>query len=149
MARILSIDYGRKRTGLAVTDPLQIVAGGLATVPTCSLMDYLRDYIRREPVEKVVIGEPLQTDGQPSENHQRVMQFVALWRKQVPQVPIVTYDERFTSVLAHRAMIDGGMKYKDRRNKDSVDKISAAIILQGFLDRKGSGNVSSAKNNSL
>lgn len=133
MARILSIDYGRKRTGLAVTDPLQIVAGGLATVPTCSLMDYLRDYIRREPVEKVVIGEPLQTDGQPSENHQRVMQFVALWRKQVPQVPIVTYDERFTSVLAHQAMLDGGLHKKARQNKALVDQISATIILEDYL----------------
>ena len=133
MGRILAIDYGRKRTGLAVSDPLQIVAGGLATVPTSGLMDYLRDYIRREPVEKVVIGEPLQPDGRPSENHQRVMQFVALWKRQVPQVPIVTYDERFTSVLAHQAMLDGGLHKKARQNKALVDQISATIILEDYM----------------
>ena len=133
MARILSIDYGRKRTGLAVTDPLQIVAGGLATVPTGELLGFLREYISREPVEKIVIGEPLQTDGQPSENHQRVMQFVAQWRKQVPHVPIVTYDERFTSVLAHQAMLEGGLHKKARQNKALVDQISATIILEDYL----------------
>ena len=132
--RILSIDYGKKRTGIAVTDPLQIIAGGLATVSTSELYDFLVGYISREPVERIVIGEPRQPDGSPSENLQRVQQFVNRWRNH-QQVPIEFYDERFTSVLAHRAMIDGGMKKSDRRNKASVDRISAAIILQGYLDR--------------
>ena len=101
MARILSIDYGKKRTGLAVTDPLQIIAGGLATVATSELFDYLQAYIAREQVEMIVIGEPRQPNGEPSENLARVQQFVNRWRKAVPQVPIQFYDERFTSVLAH------------------------------------------------
>lgn len=107
MARILSIDYGKKRTGLAVTDPLQIIAGGLATVATSGLFEFLQEYIAREEVERIVIGEPRQPNGQPSENLQRVQQFVNRWRKAVPQIPIEYYDERFTSVLAHQAMLDG------------------------------------------
>ena len=108
MARILSVDYGKKRTGLAVTDPLQIIAG-------------------------IVIGEPRQPNGQPSENLQRVQQFVNRWRKAVPQIPIEFYDERFTSVLAHQAMIDGGLKKKARQDKALVDEISATIILQDYM----------------
>ncbi len=133
MARILSIDYGKKRTGLAVTDPLQIIAGGLATVATSELFDYLQAYVAREPVERIVIGEPRQPNGQPSENLQRVQQFVNRWRKSVPQIPIEYYDERFTSVLAHQAMIDGGLKKKARQDKALVDEISATIILQDYL----------------
>lgn len=133
MARILSIDYGKKRTGLAVTDPLQIIAGGLATVATSELFDYLQAYVAREPVERIVIGEPRQLNGQPSENLQRVQQFVNRWRKAVPQIPIEYYDERFTSVLAHQAMIDGGLKKKARQDKALVDEISATIILQDYL----------------
>ena len=133
MARILSIDYGKKRTGLAVTDPLQIIAGGLATVATSELFDYLQAYVDREPVERIVIGEPRQPNGQPSENLQRVQQFVNRWRKAVPQIPIEYYDERFTSVLAHQAMIDGGLKKKARQDKALVDEISATIILQDYL----------------
>jgi len=136
LARILSVDYGRKRTGLAVTDPLQIIAGGLATVATSELFDWLRAYIAREPVERIIIGEPLQLNGQPSENHQRVEQFVARWRKAVPQVPIEYYDERFTSVLAHQAMLDGGLRKKARRDKALVDEISATIILQDYLNSR-------------
>ena len=124
MARILSIDYGRKRTGLAVTDPLQLIAGGLATVATS------------EPVERIVIGEPRQPNGQPSENMARVQQFVNRWRKQRPDVPIEFYDERFTSVLAHQAMLDGGLKKKDRQDKALVDEISATIILQSYLESR-------------
>ena len=124
MARILSIDYGKKRTGLAVTDPLQIIAGGLATVATSELFDYLQAYVAREPVERIVIGEPRQPNGQPSENLQRVQQFVNRWRKAVPQIPIEYYDERFTSVLAHK---------KARQDKALVDEISATIILQDYL----------------
>ena len=133
MARILSIDYGKKRTGIAVTDPLQIIAGGLATVSTSELFDWLLAYIRKEQVERIVIGEPRQSNGQPSENHERVMQFVSRWRKQVPDIPIEPYDERFTSVLAHQAMIDGGLKKKSRQNKALVDEISATIILEDYM----------------
>lgn len=135
MARILSIDYGKKRTGLAVTDPLQIIAGGLATVPTAQLYDYLAKYISEESVELIVIGEPRQPNGEPSENLARVRQFVARWKNH-QQVPIIYYDERFTSVLAHKAMIDGGLKKKARQNKALVDEISATIILQSFLESK-------------
>ena len=133
MARILSIDYGRKRTGLAVTDPLQLIAGGLATVATSELFDWLRAYIEREQVERIVIGEPRQPNGEPSENLQRVQQFVNRWRKAVPQVPVEYYDERFTSVLAHQAMLDGGLRKKARQNKALVDEISATIILEDYM----------------
>lgn len=133
MARILSIDYGRKRCGIAVTDPLQLIAGGLATVSTSSLFEWLQDYLKREPVERIVIGEPRQPNGEPSENLERVQQFVNRWRKAMPQVPIEFFDERFTSVLAHQAMIDGGLKKKARQNKALVDEISATIILEDYL----------------
>ena len=136
MARIISIDYGKKRTGLAVTDPLQIIAGGLATVSTSELFDYLQGYIAREEVERIVIGEPRQPNGQPSENLQRVQEFVNRWRKAVPQIPIEFDDERFTSVLAHQAMIDGGLKKKARQDKALVDEISATIILQDYMRSK-------------
>lgn len=132
--RVLSIDYGRKRTGLAVTDPLQIIANGLATVSTATLLDFLETYITKESVERIVIGKPLQMNGQPSENLKRVEAFVNRWKKLHPEIPIEYYDERFTSVLAHRAMIDGGVKKKVRRdNKGLVDEISATIILQDWL----------------
>ena len=133
MARILSIDYGQKRTGLAVTDPLQIIAGGLATVSTSGLFDWLKAYLAKEPVERIIIGEPKQTNGQPSENLARVQQFVNRWKKAFPEVPIEYYDERFTSVLAHQAMIDGGLKKKARQDKALVDEISATIILEDYL----------------
>lgn len=134
MARILSIDYGKKRTGLAVTDPAQIIAGGLVTVATSELFGFLTDYIKKEKVERIVIGEPKQPDGKPSENMARVVQFVNSWRKAYPEIPIEFYDERFTSVLAHRAMIDGGLHKKARQNKALVDEISATIILQSYLE---------------
>ena len=136
MARILSIDYGKKRTGLAVTDPLQLIAGGLATVSTSGLFDFLQDYISREEVERIVIGEPRQPNGQPSENLARVQQFVNRWRKAVPQIPIELYDERFTSVLAHQAMLDGGLRKKARQDKALVDEISATILLQDYMRRR-------------
>lgn len=134
MARILSIDYGKKRTGLAVTDPLQIIPNGLATVDTVELFSFLSSYVGREDVERIVIGEPRQLNGEPSENLSRVLQFVARWRKAFPAIPIELYDERFTSVLAHRAIIDSGIGKKARRNKALVDEISATIILQSYLD---------------
>ena len=135
--RILSIDYGKKRTGLAVTDPLQIFAGGLGTVETSVLYEYIEAYIQREQVERIVIGKPMQPNGQPSENMVRVENFYNRWRKAHPEIPIEYYDERFTSVLAHRAMIDGGVKKKTRReNKGLVDEISATIILQDYLQSR-------------
>ena len=133
MARILSIDYGRKRTGIAVTDPLQLIAGGLATVATSELFEWLQAYIAREPVERIVIGEPRQPNGQPSENLPRVQAFVNRWKKTMPAIPIEYYDERFTSVLAHQAMIEGGLKKKARQDKALVDEISATIILQDYM----------------
>lgn len=129
----MSIDYGKKRTGLAVTDPLQLIAGGLATVSTSELLDFLKDYVRRESVERIVIGEPRQPNGQPSENLARVRQFVACWRKAFPEIPIEYYDERFTSVLAHQVMLDAGLKKKARQDKALVDEISATIILEDYL----------------
>lgn len=134
MARILSIDYGKKRTGLAVTDPLQIIAGGLVTVSTSELFDFLNGYVSKEPVERIVIGEPKQSDGSPSENMARVTQFVNRWKKARPDIPIEFYDERFTSVLAHRAMIAGGLGKKRRQDKALVDEVSATIILQSYLE---------------
>ena len=139
MARILSIDYGKKRTGLAVTDSLQIIANGLATVSTSSLIDYLKDYIAKEPVERIVIGRPTQPDGRPSENLARVEQFVNRWRKLVPNLPIEYYDERFTSVIAHQVVIDSGVKKKVRKeNKGLIDEISATIILQDYMQYRHS-----------
>ena len=136
MARILSIDYGKKRTGLAVTDPLRLIAGGLATVSTSELFNYLQDYIKKEQVEKVIIGKPLQTNGEPSENLNRVQQFVNRWKKAIPQIPIEYYDERFTSVLAHRAILDSGIGKKARQNKALVDEISATILLQDYMESR-------------
>ena len=133
MARIVSIDYGKKRTGLAVTDPLQLIAGGLATVSTSTLFEYLTQYVAKESVERIVIGEPRQPNGQPSENLARVQQFVNRWRKAMPQIPIEYFDERFTSVLAHQAMLEGGLKKKARQDKALVDEISATIILEDYM----------------
>lgn len=136
MARILAIDYGKKRTGLAVTDTLQIVPGALATVETAQLMAFLEDYVSRETVERIVIGEPKQPNGQPSENLARVKTFQGQWRKKHPEIPIEGYDERFTSVMAHRTMIDAGLHKKARQDKTLVDKISATIILQDYLSSR-------------
>jgi len=136
VARIVSIDYGKRRTGIAVTDPLQIIANGLATVSTSQLYQFLVDYMSKEPVERIVIGKPMQPNGQPSENLARVQQFVARWKKAQTDVPIEYVDERFTSVLAHRAMIDGGLRKKARQDKALVDEISATIILQSYLEGK-------------
>ncbi|MDD7318703.1 MAG: Holliday junction resolvase RuvX [Prevotella sp.] len=134
MARIISIDYGKRRTGIAVTDPLQIIANGLATVSTSQLYAFLVDYIAKEQVERIVIGKPMQPNGKPSENLVRVQQFVARWKKEQPGVPIEYVDERFTSVLAHKAMIDGGLHKKARQDKALVDEISATIILQSYME---------------
>ena len=121
---------------MAVTDPLQIIAGGLATVSTSELFDWLKAYIAREPVERIVIGEPRQPNGEPSENLARVQQFVNRWRKAVPEVPIDYFDERYTSVLAHQVMLDSGIGKKARQNKGLVDEISATIILEDYMRSK-------------
>lgn len=135
--RILSIDYGKKRTGVAATDPLQIIANGLTTVETKDLFDWLSLYVKREAVERIVIGKPMQPNGQPSENLARVDNFVNRWRKAFPSIPIEYYDERFTSVLAHRAIIEGGIKKKRRReDKGLVDEVSATIILQDYINSR-------------
>lgn len=139
MGRVLSIDYGKRRTGLAVTDPLQLIANGLCTVSTPEVLDFVLDYIRREHVERVVVGRPRQTDGTDSENMKRVEPFVNRLRKLVPDVPVVYFDERYTSVLAHQAMLDGGLKKKARQDKALVDEISATIILQGWMESRRMG----------
>lgn len=136
MARILAIDYGKKRTGLAVTDPLQLIANGLTTVETPTLEAFIMDYIKKEVVERIVVGRPMQMNGEDSENMRRVEPFVNRMRKLLPDIPVEYADERFTSVLAHRAMLDGGLKKKDRQNKALVDEISACIILQSYMDAK-------------
>ncbi len=136
MGRILSIDYGKKRTGLAVTDPLQIIANGLTTVPTAQLIDYLTQYMQREQVERVVVGLPKQMNNQPSESMRYITPFVNRFKKLFPDVPVEFFDERFTSVLAHQAMLDGGLSKMARRNKELVDEISATIILQGYMESK-------------
>jgi putative Holliday junction resolvase len=133
MGRILGIDYGRKRTGIAVTDPLQIIAGNLATVPTHTLMQFIKDYIGREAVDRIVVGQPTQLNGEPSESMKYITPFVNRLKKELPDMPVVMYDERFTSTIAHQAMIDGGMKKSDRRDKARVDAIAATIILNDYL----------------
>ena len=134
MGRILAIDFGRKRTGLAVTDVLRITANPLLTIETKDLMNWLADYFAREPVDEVVIGHPTQMNGQESESMNYIRPFMGNFKKQFPDKPITMYDERFTSVLAHQAMLAGGMKKKDRQNKAAVDKIAACIILEGYLE---------------
>ena len=136
MDRIIGIDYGRRRTGLAASDPLGIFASALDTVDSTKLIDYLKNYAEKERIVHFVVGYPVNLDGKPSEALADVKAFLKQLEKNFPGIPVTLEDERFTSVLAHRAMIDGGMKYKDRRNKASVDKIAAAIILQSFLDRQ-------------
>ncbi|MBO7418632.1 MAG: Holliday junction resolvase RuvX [Bacteroidaceae bacterium] len=135
MGRIIALDYGRKRTGIAVTDPLQIIANGLETVQTAQLMNFLTDYIAKESVERVVVGLPKQMNNDYSESMEYITPFVNRFKKLFPEIPIEYVDERFTSVLAHRALIDGGLKKKDRQNKALVDEISATIILQSYLEQ--------------
>ncbi|MBR4564777.1 MAG: Holliday junction resolvase RuvX [Paludibacteraceae bacterium] len=134
MGRILAIDYGRKRTGLAVTDPLRITANPLLTIETNGLIGWLRTYFAQEQVDEVVIGHPTQMNGQESESMNYIRPFIGVFRKEFPDKPITMYDERFTSVLAHQAMLAGGMKKKDRQNKAVVDRIAACIILEGYMD---------------
>lgn len=136
MGRILAIDYGRKRTGLAVTDTLRITANPLLTIETKDLTNWLKDYFIKEQVDEVIIGHPTRMNGQESESMNYIRPFMTQFKKLFPDKPITMYDERFTSVLAHKAMLTGGMKKKDRQNKALVDKIAACIILEGYLDSK-------------
>jgi len=135
MSRIIGIDYGSKRTGIAVTDPLQMIAGGLETVASGEVVKWLERYMAVEPVERIVVGCPTMPDGSESDTMTRYVQpFINRLKNKFPNIAIDTLDERYTSKLAVRAMIDGGMKKKDRRNKANIDKISATIILQEYLE---------------
>lgn len=136
MGRILAIDYGRKRTGLAVTDPMQIIASGLTTVSTHELADFIHNYVSREKVDRIIIGHPRQMNYEDSENMKNIVPFMNRLKKMLPDIPLELVDERFTSVLAHQAMLVGGLKKKDRQNKALVDEISATIILQSYLESK-------------
>ena len=136
MGRILAVDYGKKRTGLAVTDELQIVPGGLTTVDTTVLIDYILNYVKKENVERIVVGLPKKLNNEYSENMVRIEPFVNRLQKLLPQMPIEYYDERFTSQLAQQAILDAGLKKKTRQNKGLIDEVSAVIILQSYLDSK-------------
>jgi len=134
MGRVIAIDYGYKRTGLAVTDALKLIAGGLTTLPGNQIIPFLKEYIQKEDVELFLLGEPRQMNYQPSENMHRVVKFKERLQEAIPQIEIKMVDERFTSVLAHQAMLAGGLKKKERRNKELVDELSATIMLQSYLE---------------
>jgi len=134
MGRIVALDYGKKRTGIAVSDPLRIIAGGLTTLPSEKTIDFLKKYVVENPVDLFVLGDPLQMNYKPSENRERVLKFKEDLHRTFPNIEIQMSDERFTSLLAHQAMIRGGLKKKDRQNKALVDELSATILLQSFLE---------------
>lgn len=134
MGRLLAIDYGTKRTGIAVSDTLKLIASGLATVPTHTLFDYLKAYLEKEQVEKFIVGLPKQLNNEYSENMKYVRPFVKKLQVLYPGIPVEMYDERFTSTLAQRTIIDAGLKKKDRQNKALVDEVSAVIILQDYME---------------
>ncbi|TQD40105.1 Holliday junction resolvase RuvX [Haloflavibacter putidus] len=133
MARILALDFGTKRTGIAVTDELQIIASGLTTVKTPDLLTFLKDYFAKEKVETMVVGEPTQKDGSPSQSEEAIQEFLKEFKEKFPQMPIERADERYTSKMAMETMINSGIKKKKRRNKELIDEISATIILQNYL----------------
>lgn len=136
MSRLLAIDYGKKRTGIAVSDPMQIIANGLTTVETSALFDFLSDYLKKEAVSVIIVGLPKQMNNELSENMKRIEPFVNRLRKLYPTIPVEYFDERFSSKMAHQTMLDGGLKKKDRQNKALVDEISATIILQGYMESR-------------
>jgi len=136
MGRILAIDYGKKRVGLAVTDPLRIIAGGLTTIEASSVVSYIEKYVKQNGVDLIVVGLPKRVDNSPSESMKYITPFVANLKKVLPNIEIDFFDERFTSVLAHKTMLDAGLKKSDRANKALVDQISATIILQDYLTSK-------------
>ena len=135
MGRIMAVDYGQKRTGLAFTDMLKMIANRLTVVSSREATGYIARYVSQEPVDLIVVGYPKQMNNEPSENMKRVEAFVAQLTKTLPSIPVEYYDERFTSIMAQRALIDGGLKKKKRQDKGLVDEISAVLILQGFLER--------------
>ncbi len=134
--RILSIDYGQKRTGIAVTDEMQMIASGLTTVDSATAIDFLRNYFAKEKVERVLIGEPKQMNGQPSQSAPLIEAFIVKFKEQFPDIPLEQVDERFTSKMAFQTMIDSGLKKKQRQDKGLIDEISATILLQDYLSRK-------------
>lgn len=136
MGRVLAIDYGKKRVGLAVSDPMKMIANGLTTLHPKELFDFLKEYCSKENVETIVVGYPKQMNNQASEAVRYINPFLKNLQKQFPKISVEIEDERFTSKMAQQAMIDGGMKKKQRQNKATVDKISATIILQSYLERK-------------
>lgn len=136
LARILAIDYGSKRTGIAVTDELQIIASGLTTVPTSELFHFLKEYFQREKVVKIVVGEPKRLNNEPSEVASAIEVFVKKFQKLYPEIEVVRIDERFTSKLAFQSMIDSGVRKKQRQNKALIDEIAATILLQDYLNQK-------------
>ncbi len=136
MGRLLAIDYGRKRCGIAVTDTLRICANGLTTVRSCDLINFLKEYCAAEPVDMIIVGLPKQMDGSPSESTRFIDPFLKKLHKEMPDMPVTRYDERFTSSLAHRAMIDGGLRKMARRDKELVDEIAATIILNDYLSSR-------------
>ncbi len=136
MGRLMAIDYGRKRCGIAVTDTLRIVANGLTTVPSAKLFDFIRDYLGRETLDGIVVGLPRDMHGRASESMQYITPAVNRLKKLFPDVPVVFFDERFTSVIAHRGMIDSGMRKMQRRDKALVDEMAATIILNDYLQSK-------------
>ncbi len=133
MGRILAIDYGTKRTGIAITDELQLIASGLTTVNTADLISFLKEYIASEKVDLVLIGEPTQKDGSPSNVEEKIQEFIKVFTKTFPELKTKRVDERYSSKMAFQSMIDSGLKKKQRRNKALIDEISATIILQDYL----------------
>ena len=136
MGRILAIDYGRKRCGVAVTDPLRIAANGLSTVRACDLMDFLKDYTSREQVDKIVVGLPRTLRGEPSESMQYIKPFLKHLSRELPEIPVEMFDERFTSAIAHREMIAGGVRKSVRQNRELADRTAAVIILTDYLNSR-------------
>jgi len=133
MPRILAIDYGQKRTGIAVTDELQIIASGLTTIPSATTINFLKEYFSKENVEKVLIGEPKQMNGEPSQSTEIIEAFVRKFKSFFPEMTVIRVDERFTSKMAFQTMIDSGLNKKQRQNKNLLDEISATIMLQDYL----------------
>lgn len=136
MGRILAIDYGRKRCGVAVTDPLQICANGLPTIQSCKILDYIKDFCEKEEVDCIVIGEPKDLKGNPSESMRYITPFLNKLKKEIPDKPVIMFDERFTSSIAHQEMLAGGFKKKSRQEKGKADEMSAVIILTGYLNSR-------------
>lgn len=136
MGRLLAVDYGRKRSGIAVTDILQITANGLPTVRSCDLVEFIKEYVSREKVDALVVGDPKRMNGEPSENRRYIDSFLKHLSRELPDLPVIMMDERFTSVIAHREMIAGGVKKSDRQRKELADEMSAVLILNSYLDSR-------------